>query len=237
MSNAKPGNGRRRWPRISLRSTRATFWFAGQAPAPYLRWATSPRSQMKHEQLALFAPQSMPAGFRYAPDLIGPAEEARLVAAFGDLPFKEFAFHGFLGKRRVVPFGSRHDYNGGGLQAAAPIPPFLLPLRERAAAFAVLAAGSPGARADHRIQTGRRHRLAPRPAALRRRDRDFVVVAVYVPPAPQARHGMGTRLAAARSPLDLSDAWPVALGVGAQHPGGEGASLFDHVPVDVRSQP
>ncbi|MGA8612440.1 MAG: alpha-ketoglutarate-dependent dioxygenase AlkB [Xanthobacteraceae bacterium] len=98
---------------------------------------------MKHEQFALFEPepmppQSMPAGFRYAPDLIDAAEEARLVAAFADLAFREFAFHGFLGKRRVVSFGSRYDYNGGGLQEAAPVPAFLLPLRERAAAFAGL---------------------------------------------------------------------------------------------------
>jgi alkylated DNA repair dioxygenase AlkB len=101
---------------------------------------------MKHEQLALFAspltpvePPSMPAGFRYAPDAIGAAEEARLVAAFADLPFKEFEFHGFLGKRRVVSFGLRYDFNGGGLKAAEPMPPFLLPVRERAAAFAGLA--------------------------------------------------------------------------------------------------
>ena len=94
---------------------------------------------MKHEELALFQPQSMPAGFRCAPDLIDAAEEARLVAAFADLPFKEFAFHGFLGKRRVVSFGLRYDFNGGGLTEAEPMPPFLLPLRERAAAFAGLA--------------------------------------------------------------------------------------------------
>ncbi len=99
---------------------------------------------MKHEQLALFAPDmpkppAMPAGFRYAPDLIDADEESQLVAAFADLPFKEFEFHGFLGKRRVVPFGFRTDYTGGGLQTAAPIPPFLLPLRERAAVFAGLA--------------------------------------------------------------------------------------------------
>jgi alkylated DNA repair dioxygenase AlkB len=98
---------------------------------------------MKHEQLTLFEPkltppQSMPVGFRYAPDLIDADEEARLVAAFTDLPFREFEFHGFLGKRRVVSFGSRYDYNGGGLQEAAPIPTLLLPLRERAAAFAGL---------------------------------------------------------------------------------------------------
>ena len=85
----------------------------------------------------------MPAGFRTAPDFIGAAEEARLVDAFADLPFKEFEFHGFLGKRRVVPFGFRSDYSGGGLggglKEAAPIPQFLLPLRSRAAAFAELA--------------------------------------------------------------------------------------------------
>jgi hypothetical protein len=94
---------------------------------------------MKHEQLALFqSPVPMPGGFRYAPDAIAPAEEARLVAAFADLPFKEFEFHGFLGKRRVVPFGMRYDYNGGGLKTAYPIQEFLLPLRDRAAAFAGL---------------------------------------------------------------------------------------------------
>ena len=80
----------------------------------------------------------MPEGFRYAPDAIDADEEARLVAAFADLPFKEFEFHGFLGKRRVVPFGMRYDYNGGGLKTAEPIPEFLLPLRDRAAAFAGL---------------------------------------------------------------------------------------------------
>jgi hypothetical protein len=47
---------------------------------------------MKHDQPALFQPQSMPAGFRYAPEVIDADEEARLVAAFADLPFKEFEF-------------------------------------------------------------------------------------------------------------------------------------------------
>lgn len=93
---------------------------------------------MKHEQLALFDAQAMPVGFRYAPELIDAADEAHLVAAFADLRFKEFEFHGFLGKRRVVPYGFRYDYNGGGLQEAAPIPAFLLSLRERVAAFAGL---------------------------------------------------------------------------------------------------
>jgi len=80
----------------------------------------------------------MPAGFRYAPDAIDAAEEERLVAAFADLPFKEFEFHGFLGKRRVVSFGHRYDFNSGVLKTVEPMPEFLLPLRERAAAFAGL---------------------------------------------------------------------------------------------------
>ncbi len=101
---------------------------------------------MKHQQLALFEPQSlpveppaMPAGFRVRRISSASAEETRLVGAFVDLPFKEFEFQGFLGKRRVVSFGTRYDVNGGGLKQAEPMPPFLLPLRERAAAFAGLA--------------------------------------------------------------------------------------------------
>jgi alkylated DNA repair dioxygenase AlkB len=96
---------------------------------------------MKHEQLALFQPQSVPAGFRYAPDVIDAHEEAHLVAALADLPFKEFEFHGFLGKRRVVSFGFRYDFNGGGMQEAEPMPPFLLLVRERADVFAGLTPG------------------------------------------------------------------------------------------------
>jgi alkylated DNA repair dioxygenase AlkB len=100
---------------------------------------------MKHEQLSLFAAhakpvasRSMPPGFRYAPGVIDAAEEQRLVAAFADLPFKEFEFHGFLGKRRVVSFGHRYDFNSGVLETVEPLPDFLLPLRECAAAFADL---------------------------------------------------------------------------------------------------
>jgi alkylated DNA repair dioxygenase AlkB len=91
----------------------------------------------------------VPAGFCYAPDAIDAHEEARLVEAFADLPFKEFEFHGFLGRRRVVSFGVRTDCNGGGLQTAAPMPDFLLPLRERAAAFA----GLPPGRLAHGLVT------------------------------------------------------------------------------------
>jgi alkylated DNA repair dioxygenase AlkB len=110
---------------------------------------------IKHEQLDLFqspeprAPQPMPAGFRYARDFIDAPEETKLIEAFAELPFKEFEFHGYLGKRRVVSFGSRYDFNSGELQEAAPMPAFLLPLRERAAVFA----GLPPRRLVHALVT------------------------------------------------------------------------------------
>ena len=79
-----------------------------------------------------------PAGFRYAPEFIARAEERRLLEHLQRLDFKPFDFHGFLGKRRVVSFGWRYDFNGGGLTKTEDMPDFLLPLRDRAAAFAGL---------------------------------------------------------------------------------------------------
>jgi alkylated DNA repair dioxygenase AlkB len=79
---------------------------------------------------------------RYAPELITPAQEQALLAELPGLPFKEFEFHGFLGKRRVVSFGWRYGFDGSGLNKADDIPAFLLPVRERAAAFAGLSASA-----------------------------------------------------------------------------------------------
>ncbi|HEY9219847.1 MAG TPA: alpha-ketoglutarate-dependent dioxygenase AlkB [Phenylobacterium sp.] len=84
------------------------------------------------------APQ-LPEGLRYQPELITPSEERKLIAQFEMLGFKPFEFHGFLGKRRVVSFGWRYDFNGAGLGRTEPVPAFLSPVRERAAAFAGVA--------------------------------------------------------------------------------------------------
>ena len=80
--------------------------------------------------------QSLPAGLRYQTDLIDTREEARLIAAFRDLAFSSFQFHGFIGKRRVVYYGWRYDFDGGGLKRTDPIPPLLLPTRAMVADFA-----------------------------------------------------------------------------------------------------
>jgi len=85
------------------------------------------------------ARDAWPVGFDYREELITPAEERALVARFADLPFKEFEFHGYTGKRRTVSFGQRYDFAEERLHEAAEIPGFLLPLRDAAAAFAGLA--------------------------------------------------------------------------------------------------
>jgi alkylated DNA repair dioxygenase AlkB len=82
---------------------------------------------------------ALPDGMRYATDVLTTEEEKTLLDMLPTLPFKEFEFHGFLGKRRVVSFGWHYDFNGDGLRQAGDLPDFLLLVRERAARFAGLA--------------------------------------------------------------------------------------------------
>jgi alkylated DNA repair dioxygenase AlkB len=92
---------------------------------------------MTVNQLHLFEPaDALPEGFRYQPEFLTKGDEDDLARHFQDLPFKEFEFHGFLGKRRVVSFGRKYDFSSGGLLESDPIPEFLLPIRDKAAAFA-----------------------------------------------------------------------------------------------------
>jgi alkylated DNA repair dioxygenase AlkB len=79
---------------------------------------------------------TLPDGFRYQPDLIGPADQDALLAHVRELPFREFEFHGYTGKRRVVSFGWHYDFAARQLRKADDIPAFLLALRPAAAAFA-----------------------------------------------------------------------------------------------------
>ncbi len=78
----------------------------------------------------------LPVGFKYQPELLSPADEQILLECLRELPFREFEFQGYLGKRRVLSFGWHYDFNDRVLRRAEDMPPFLLPLREVAAAFA-----------------------------------------------------------------------------------------------------
>ena len=75
-------------------------------------------------------------GFSYRPELLDHAEEEALLSHVRNLPFREFEFHGYTGKRRVVSFGWKYDFSGQKLREAEEVPEFLRPLRTRAAAFA-----------------------------------------------------------------------------------------------------
>jgi alkylated DNA repair dioxygenase AlkB len=84
--------------------------------------------------------QNPPEGFRYQTEVLPLEEEQELVERIRELPLKEFEFQGYLGKRRVMYFGWRYEFGEERLRQTEELPPFLLGLRERAAAFAGLAA-------------------------------------------------------------------------------------------------
>jgi alkylated DNA repair dioxygenase AlkB len=88
------------------------------------------------KQFSLFdGGPKLPDGFRYQPDLITKADEDELVEHIRGLPFREFEFHGFTGKRRVISFGWKYDFGERELQKVDDIPSFLLDVREAAARF------------------------------------------------------------------------------------------------------
>lgn len=84
------------------------------------------------------AKDELPAGFVYRPELLDIADERALLDEIRLLKSQNFDFHGHQGKRRVVYFGWRYEFGPGALQKADDIPPFLLPVRDRAAEFAGL---------------------------------------------------------------------------------------------------
>lgn len=79
-----------------------------------------------------------PDGLRYQPDLLTAAEEADLLGHIRGLPFRDFEFHGFTGKRRTISFGWRYDFETERLSEAEPVPVFLHSVREQAASFSGL---------------------------------------------------------------------------------------------------
>jgi alkylated DNA repair dioxygenase AlkB len=85
-------------------------------------------------------PEDLPEGFAYRAGFVGADEETALAAQIAELPLKPFEFRGYLANRRVIYFGYRYDFTKGRVDAAEPMPDWLLPVRDRAAQFAGLAA-------------------------------------------------------------------------------------------------
>lgn len=76
------------------------------------------------------------AGLRYAENLIGEGEEEQLIERLLAMDLSPFRFHGWLGNRKTKSFGWRYDFDDASFAPTDPIPPWLAPLRESAAAFA-----------------------------------------------------------------------------------------------------
>lgn len=77
-------------------------------------------------------------GLRYEEAVFGELEERGLIERLDGLDLAPFRFHGFIGNRRTRSFGWHYDFEDASFTPAEPIPDWLQPLRERAAAFAGL---------------------------------------------------------------------------------------------------
>jgi alkylated DNA repair dioxygenase AlkB len=78
---------------------------------------------------------SLPPGMRYELDFLSREEEAALLAQIATLPLAPMQYKSYTALRRVVSYGGRYDYDANQLNEGPPIPPWLFPLRARAAAW------------------------------------------------------------------------------------------------------
>lgn len=96
--------------------------FRQAAPETLLRAVGSAgwvRSKPEQQSELFESEPFLPHGFLYAAEAITPSEEQCLLAAMPQLPFRDFQFHGYEGKRRVVSFGWRYDFD---VEKAVPAP-------------------------------------------------------------------------------------------------------------------
>ena len=87
--------------------------------------------------LDLFDRTALP-GLAATSDFITAMEDQSLIAAIGAADLSPFRFQRWTGKRLTVSYGWSYDFDAGCLRRGDPIPNWLLPFRDRAAAFAGL---------------------------------------------------------------------------------------------------
>ena len=75
-------------------------------------------------------------GLDYRGDFIGETDERALIERLETLDVAPFRFHGWLGNRRTRSFGWRYNFDDSSFTPTDPIPPWLEPLRDQAAALA-----------------------------------------------------------------------------------------------------
>ena len=90
--------------------------------------------------LELFERPLLP-GLDHREEFIGRDEEQWLLDRLAALDLAPFRFHGWTGNRKTRSFGWRYDFDDASFTPADPLPGWLLPLRDQAAALAGTAPG------------------------------------------------------------------------------------------------
>ena len=80
-------------------------------------------------------------GFRLDEQFITPGDELALLERIRALEFHEVKMRGVVARRRVLHYGVHYSFETFRASPGPPLPEFLVPLRERAAAFAGLTPG------------------------------------------------------------------------------------------------
>jgi DNA oxidative demethylase len=91
-------------------------------------------------QADLFA-EPLIAGLDYREEFIDREEEASLVDRVRATDLAPFRFQGWTGNRKTRSFGWRYDFDDASFQPTEPIPDWLEPLRDKAAALAGVVPG------------------------------------------------------------------------------------------------
>jgi alkylated DNA repair dioxygenase AlkB len=78
-------------------------------------------------------PMAGPDGFLYRTEFVSAGDEAQLLEAIAQVALAPARYKSYTARRRIVSYGGQYDYDANKLRPAAPLPAFLLPLRERAA--------------------------------------------------------------------------------------------------------
>ena len=88
------------------------------------------------QQGSLIGREPQIEGLTYDPQFITAAEESALLNVLGGLDFHEMKMRGVVARRRVLHYGVHYSFETFRATPGPPLPEFLLPLREKAAAFA-----------------------------------------------------------------------------------------------------
>ena len=87
-------------------------------------------------QGGLFDEAALPPGFTFREGFLSREEEAAALAGIASLELREAQYKEYTAKRRVASFGAGYDFDANELTPAPVMAPFLVPLRDKAAAWA-----------------------------------------------------------------------------------------------------